>query len=92
MKLKLQAVHDGHTIECETSLIVLVEWERKYKRRTGDLAQGFSMEDLAFLAWASIKRVDKLPPFDAWLEKLESVDVLGGEDANPTDAAATAGS
>ena len=50
------------------------------------------MEDLAFLAWASIKRVDKLPPFDAWLEKLESVDVLGGEDANPTDAAATAGS
>jgi hypothetical protein len=92
VKLRLQAVHDGRTIECETSLLVLVEWERKYKRRTGDLAQGFALEDLAYLAWASIKRTEKLPQFDTWLEKLQSVDVLGGEDANPTDAAATAGS
>ena len=74
-----------------TNLFTVVTWERKYKRRAGDLAQGFAVEDLAFMAWASMKRGGKpVGDFDPWLEKLESVEVLGGEESNPTDAAATA--
>ena len=91
MKLQLEVTHDGKTQRCETSLIVLVEWERKYKKRAGDLAQGFAMEDLAYMAWASLKaNGHTLPDFDTFLDKLEQVDVIGGEDSNPTDAAATA--
>lgn len=91
MKLQLKVTHDGVVTECETSLVVIVQWERKYKRRAGDLAAGFAVEDLAFMAWASMKRAGKpVGDFDPWLEKLESVEVLGGEESNPTDAAATA--
>jgi hypothetical protein len=93
MKLQLEVTHDGVTHKCETSLIVLVEWERKYKKRTADLAQGFALEDLAYMAWASLKRAGQtVGTFDAWLEKLQDVQVLGGEDSNPTDAAGTAAS
>lgn len=85
MKLQLSVTHDGKTLTCETTLKVIVEWERKYRKRAGDLAQGFAVEDLAFMAWASLKRGGTtLPDFDAWLDKLESVDVIGGEDSNPT--------
>ena len=85
MKLQLSVTHDGKTLTCETTLKVIVEWERKYRKRAGDLAQGFAVEDLAFMAWASLKRGGTiLPEFDAWLDKLESVDVIGGEDSNPT--------
>lgn len=92
MKLKLKVTHDAITSECETSLVVIVQWERKYKKRAGDLAQGFAVEDLAFMAWASLKRAGKpVAEFDAWLDKLEEVEVVGGDDSNPTDAAATAG-
>lgn len=92
MKLQLEVVHGGVTMKCETSLIVLVEWERKYKKRAGDLASGFAIEDLAYFAWASLKRQgDNVGTFDAWLEKLDEVNVVGGDDSNPTDAAATAG-
>lgn len=91
MKLQLEVTHDGTTHKCETSLIVLVEWERKYKKRAGDLAQGFALEDLAFMAWASLKKAgNSLPAFDEWLQKLDDVQVLGGEDSNPTVAADTA--
>lgn len=93
MKLQLQVTHAGTTQRCETTLMVLVEWERKYKKRAGDLAQGFAIEDLAFMAWASLKRSGQtVGDFDTWLQKLEDVQVLGGEDSNPTDAADTAAS
>ncbi len=93
MKLQLEVTHDGKTQRCETSLIVLVEWERKYKKRAGDLAQGFAIEDLAYMAWASLKKAgQQVGDFDAWLQKLDDVQVLGGEDSNPTDAAGTAAS
>lgn len=91
MKLQLKVTHDGTTTECETSLVVIVQWERKYKRRAGDLAQGFAIEDLAFMAWASLKRANQTTvDFEPWLDKLEAVEVIGSEESNPTDAAATA--
>jgi len=91
MKLQLKVTHGGVVEQCETSLIVIVQWERKYKKRAGDLAQGFAIEDLAFMAWASLKRAGKpVGEFEPWLDKLDEVEVLGGEESNPTGAAATA--
>jgi len=91
MKLLLKVIHDGETIQCETTLAVIVQWERKYKKRAGDLVQGFAVEDLAFMAWASLKRGNRpVGEFDAWLDKLDEIEVVGGDESNPTDAAATA--
>ena len=88
MKLQLEITHAGTTQRCETSLQVLVEWERKYKKRAGDLAAGFALEDLAF---TSLKRAGQtVGDFESWLQKLDDVQVLGGEDSNPTVAADTA--
>lgn len=94
MKLTL-TIHrqNGTTRDVTTSLASIVQWERQYGRRAGDLAAGFSAEDLGFLAWASEKRSD--PPtalgFDEWSETVAAIEVKESEDSHPTGAAPTVG-
>ena len=46
MKLHIKVTHSGQARTVETSLAIIVAWERKYKKRAGDLAGGFAVEDL----------------------------------------------
>jgi hypothetical protein len=87
------ATSDGNTRDVHTTLAVIVDWERRYKRRAGDLAAGFHVEDLAYLAYASEKRAGATSvDFDAWLETVEAITVKDSEESHPTDAAPTVGS
>jgi hypothetical protein len=50
MKLTLSVrLADGETYQVVTNLFVIISWERKFKRRASDLANGIGMEDLAFM-------------------------------------------
>jgi hypothetical protein len=52
MKLTLSVrLADGETYQVVTNLFVIISWERKFKRRASDLANGIGMEDLAFMAY-----------------------------------------
>ena len=83
---------DRRTYEVHTSLGVIVDWERKFHRRAGDLASGFYIEDLAYLAYASEKRAgDTTAEFDAWLANVETIEVKDTQESHPTDAAPTVG-
>jgi len=75
-----------------TTLFNVISWERKYKRRAGDLAAGIGAEDLAFLAYEASKAAGITVPlvFDEYARTIVSLDVLGSEDANPTPPGATA--
>jgi hypothetical protein len=75
-----------------TNLMVIVNWERKYKRKASQLAEGIGMEDLAFMAHeaAKISGVNGVPlMLDDFIKQLVSLDVIEQEDTNPTEAAPT---
>jgi hypothetical protein len=76
----------------KTNLMVIVNWERKYKRKASQLADGIGMEDLAFMAHeaAKVSGVDGVPlMLDDFIKQLVSLDVIDQEDTNPTEAALT---
>ena len=63
----------------------MITWERKYKRRAGDLASGIGAEDLAFLAYEASKTsgIAVPPVFDDFARKITTLDVIVQEEANP---------
>ena len=73
-----------------TNLFTVVTWERKYKRRAGDLATGIGAEALAFLAYEASKQAGITVPllFDDYLKSIVSLGVVSSEDQNPTQPAA----
>jgi len=80
---------DGPNI-VTTNLWCAVQWERKYKRKMSDLAQGIGAEDLAYLAWEASKLHGLIVPvvFDDFIKKLVAMpEVIEQEDVNPTQAA-----
>ena len=85
MKLNLRADIGDGPFTVITSLPVIVAWERRFKRKAGDLANGIGMEDLAFMAWESCKRAQIVVPveFDKFVERLVDLEVVAEEAPNP---------
>ena len=92
MKITLRVKQtDGQEYEVTTNLFTVVAMERKFKIKASDLAQGVALEHLAFLAFECCKQQEITVPatFDDYLKRLEDIDVIGEEMANPTNEAAT---
>lgn len=88
LTLKLD-IGDG-PYEVTTNLWCAVQWERKYKRKMSDLAQGIGAEDLAYLAFEASKLHGVTVPvvFDDFIKKLAAMpEVIGQDDANPIEGA-----
>ena len=84
---------DTVTDEVTTTIATIAAWERKFKRRISDLQGGIGVDDLMFLAWHRLNTLKKEPrEYDAWLESVESFDVLEVAQTNPTVEAASADS
>ena len=81
MKLTMNVDAGSGQYQVSTSLKCIVNWERKYKRKASDLAQGVSMEDLAFLAYEASKLAGIVVPivFDDFIDAIVTLDVV--EDA-----------
>ena len=92
MQLTMQIDLGNGPAVVKTNLMVIVNWERKYKRKASQLADGIGMEDLAFMAHeaAKVSGVDGVPlMLDDFIKQLVSLDVIDQEDTNPTEAALT---
>lgn len=92
MQLNLAVTyHDGETFVVTTNLFTVVSWERKFKRKASDMANGVGIEDLAFLAHTAAKDSGITVPvvLDDFIKKCASIDVVGQENENPTDPAPT---
>lgn len=78
-------------VEVTTSLKDIVAWERRYKNKASNLANGIGFEDLLFLAWEASKSSGVIVPavLDKFIEQVQNLDVILDEPANPTDAAPT---
>ena len=81
--------HGQH--EVSTNLWVVTQWERKFRRKASDLAQGIGVEDLLFLGFEACKTHGIVVPaaFDDFIKRVKSVDVISSEAENPTEAAPT---
>ena len=92
MKIQLLVTpNEGEPYAVTTNLFVVVAWERKTKKQASSLANGIGAEDLAFFAYESAKQSGVTVPavFDDFVKRIESIEVVGSDDANPTEAAAT---
>ena len=90
MQLRLKVTDQSNTYEVETSLFTIVSWERKYKRKASDLANGIGYEDLCFFAYECAKQSGVMvpPSLDEYIKRLVAVEVVSN-DANPTEAEVT---
>ena len=81
------------TYTVTTNLYVVVAWERKFKRKASDMANGIGIEDLAYLAFEASKLNKIVVPaeFDNFIKQLVNIEVVEQEqpsfiEAAPTDA------
>ena len=88
MKITLSVDTGEGPVIVTTNFFNVIEWERKYKRRAGDLASGIGAEDLAFLAWQASKTAGITVPmmFDDYAKRIVALEVVSEEDTNPTQA------
>jgi hypothetical protein len=91
MQLKLAYEYDGENREVKTNLFVIVAWERRFKRKASDLANGIGIEDLCYLAFEASKTAGLVVPanLDDFIKKLGNLEIVTDEPENPTQAAPT---
>lgn len=83
MQLKLKATfNDGSTNEVTTNLMVIVAWERKFRRKASEMAQGVGVEDLAFLCYEATRLSGTTVPgtLDAFITSLANIEVVDQQD------------
>ena len=93
MPLTLKVELPDNTYTVTTNLYVVVAWERKFKRKASDMANGIGIEDLAYLAFEASKLNKIVVPaeFDNFIKQLVNIEVVEQEqpsfiEAAPTDA------
>ena len=92
MQLTLKVELPDNTYTVTTNLYVVVAWERKFKRKASDMANGIGIEDLAYLAFEASKLNKIVVPaeFDNFIKQLVNIEVVEQEQTSFTEAAPTA--
>jgi hypothetical protein len=86
MKLTLAVDLGEGPVQVATNLYVIVQYERKYKRKASEMASSIGYEDLLFLAYESCKVHGVTVPvvFDDFIKRAVSIEVVEQEaDENP---------
>ena len=79
MQLTLRAVFkDGTSYEVQTNLMTIVLWERKYRRKASDIANGIGVEDLAYMCYEASRLNGITVPatLDAFITSLTNIEVV----------------
>ena len=79
MQLTLKAVFkDGTSYEVQTNLMTIVLWERKYRRKASDIANGIGVEDLAYMCYEASRLNGITVPatLDAFITSLTNIEVI----------------
>jgi len=92
MKLTLRVDQGDGPIEITTNLFTIVAWERKFKTKASNIANGIGMEDLAFMAHTALQQNGQVVPvvLDDFIKKIVLLEVVGNEAENPIGGDTTA--
>ena len=91
MKLTLRVDQGDGPLEVTTNLFTIVAWERRFKTKASNIANGIGMEDLAFMAHTALQQIGVVVPvvLDDFIKKIVVLEVVGNETENPTDGDTT---
>ena len=91
MKLTLRVDQGDGPIEVTTNLFTIVAWERRFKTKASNIANGIGLEDLAFLAHTALQQIGVVVPIvlDDFIKKVVLLEVVDNETENPTVRATT---
>jgi len=92
MQLTLKATFNDDTqVTVSTNLMTIVAWERKYKRKVSQIADGLGIEDLAFMAYEASRTAGITVPaqLDEYIKSLKNLEVVEQNDPK-ADAVHTA--
>lgn len=91
LNIEITTVDDTYTVTTTPWVIML--WERKYKAKVSNLANGVGAEDLLFMGWEASKMAGRPVPisFDGFAQSVINITVVDGDTARPTHAAPSAG-
>jgi len=92
MKLTLRVDQGDGPMDVTTNLYTIVAWERRFKTKASNIANGIGMEDLAFLAHTALQQIGVVVPIvlDDFIKKIVTLEVVDNETENPTVEATTA--
>jgi hypothetical protein len=85
MKLTLRVDQGDGPIEVSTNLFTIVAWERRFKTKASNIANGIGMEDLAFMAHTALQQNGVIVPvvLDDFINKLVVLEVVDTETDTP---------
>ena len=92
MQLTLRVDQGDGPVEVSTNLFTIVAWERRFKTKASNIANGIGMEDLAFLAHTALQQNGVVVPvvLDDFIKKLLLLEVVDTEADTPFAEATTA--
>ena len=92
MKLTLRVDQGDGPVEITTNLFTIVAWERRFKTKASNIANGIGMEDLAFMAHTALQQNGIVVPvvLDDFIKNIVLLEVVDNEPENPTVEATTA--
>lgn len=91
MKLTLRVDQGDGPMEVTTNLFTIVAWERRFKTKASNIANGIGLEDLAFLAHTALQQIGVVVPIvlDDFIKKVIVLEVVDDVPENPIDKATT---
>ena len=91
MKLTLRIDQGDGPIEVTTNRFTIGAWERRFKTKASNIANGIGLEDLAFLAHTALQQIGVIVPIvlDDFIKKVVLLEVVDDVPENPTDKATT---
>jgi hypothetical protein len=94
MELRIRVTLESDTYDVVTTPWVIMQWERKFKTKVSKVVQdGLGLEDIAWLAWEASKAAGRTVPinFDQFAKTVTAIEMVGDDEATPTQAAASDG-
>jgi hypothetical protein len=91
MKLTLRVDQGDGPMEVTTNLYTIVAWERRFKTKASNIANGIGLEDLAFLAHTALQQIGVVVPIvlDDFIKKVTVLEVVEDVPENPIVRATT---
>jgi hypothetical protein len=79
MQLTLKITFTDDTdVTVSTNLMTIVSWERKYKRKASQIADGIGIEDLAYMAYEASRSSNITVPalLDDYIKSIKDLEVV----------------
>jgi hypothetical protein len=82
MQLTLKVTFDDRVETVTTNMMTIVMWERKYKRKASQIADGIGVEDLSYLAYEASRTQGIVVPalLDDYIKQIKNLEVVDSND------------